>query len=65
MTHPRHLTFGVTLAPFEKNWKMILILNGLTIRSKNGVRVQKQKCEGDVSENECPSRALSPLYIGL
>ena len=24
-----------------------------------------QKCEGDVRENECPSRASSPLYIGL
>ena len=23
-----------------------------------------QKCEGDVREDECPSRASSPLYIG-
>ena len=25
----------------------------------------KRKSEGDVMENECPSRALSPLYIGI
>ena len=24
-----------------------------------------QKREGDVRENECPSRAFSPLHIGL
>ena len=28
------------------------------------VSVEFQKCEGDVRENECPSRASSPLYIG-
>ena len=29
------------------------------------VRLRGWKCEGNVRENECPSRALNPLYIGL
>ena len=29
------------------------------------VRVRREKSEGDVRENECPSHAFSPLQIGL
>ncbi len=29
------------------------------------VRARREKSEGDVRENEYPSRALSPLYIGI
>ena len=31
----------------------------------NKVSVRPQKCEGGVRVDECPSRALSPLYIGV
>ena len=31
----------------------------------NNVSDEFKKSEGDVRENECPSRALSPLYIGI
>ena len=32
---------------------------------KGRVMVRGWKCEGNVRENECPSRASSPLYKGL
>ena len=31
----------------------------------HNVRVRREKSEGEVRENKYPSRALSPLYIGL
>ena len=33
--------------------------------SINDVRARSEKSEGDVRENRLPSRALSPLYIGI
>ena len=37
----------------------------LSLRKSSKVSDEFQKCEGDVRENEYPSRAFSPLYIGL
>jgi len=36
-----------------------------TLTSINDVRDRREKSEGDVRENRHPSRALSPLYIGI
>ena len=53
----------------REGWTMSLTLpshfGSHSFPSQNGVRARSEKSEGDVRENHLPSRAISPLCIGL